>query len=69
MTPAKPSATPRDDRGRFLPIFCDDPNCDGSLELDKEFGSWSWICNGLTHDTDEGPLRACNRSYPARRPT
>lgn len=60
-----PAIKPRGEDGRFLPIFCNDPNCDGSLELDNEFNHARWICNGLTHDTNEGPLRACNRSYAA----
>lgn len=61
------TARPRGEDGRFLPIFCTDPRCDGVLMLDNEYGHHHWICNGLTHDTDVGPLRACSRSYSARR--
>jgi hypothetical protein len=60
-----PGMTPRGKDGRFLLIQCSDPNCDGILQLDYEYGRPSWICNGLTHDTDDGPLRACDRSYDA----
>lgn len=33
--------------------------------LDSMIGQPVWQCDGLTHDTATGPLRACNRSYPA----
>lgn len=56
---------PRDRTGRFLPVLCNDPNCDGKLVLDIQYGHPHWICDGLTHDTDTGPLRPCNRSYDA----
>lgn len=59
------SNIPRDDKGRFLPVICTDPNCGGVLMLDSSFGSPIWQCDGLTHDTDAGPLRPCERSYPA----
>lgn len=65
--PDRVKLTPRDEQGRFLPIFCDNPNCDGELQLDSFFGRAIWSCNGLTHETDTGPLIACNRSYPAAR--
>lgn len=55
----------RDDKGRFLPMQCSDPNCCGTLMLDSSFGGPIWQCDGLTHDTDTGPLRPCGRSYPA----
>lgn len=58
-------AKPRDRVGRFLPVSCNDPNCDGRLVLDMQFGRPQWICDGLTHDTDTGPLRPCERSFEA----
>ncbi len=56
---------PRNEKGRFLPVLCDDPNCGGALQLDSFFGRPVWSCDGLTHETDDGPLIACPRSYPA----
>lgn len=55
--------TPRTPDGRFLRRECDDPNCDGVLCPERSYGSPIWACNGLTHDTDTGPLRACDRSF------
>jgi hypothetical protein len=60
---SKLAPIPRGKDGRFHLIHCDDLNCDGVLQLDYEFGTPRWICNGLTYDTDTGPLRACDRSY------
>lgn len=62
---ANPGMTPRGKDGRFLLIQCADPNCDGILELDYQWGAARWICNGLTYDRDHDPLRACDRSYDA----
>lgn len=60
------SEKPRNESGRFVSPRCDDPNCDGSLtyqpERDGRFETDYWLCDGLTHDTDNGPLRACARS-------
>jgi fructose-1,6-bisphosphatase len=62
---------PRDTNGRFLPRLCNDPNCDGSLVLDSYVSLGVvypvWRCDGLTHQTDDGPLEACGRSYAAAR--
>lgn len=49
---------PRSRNGRFVRITCTDPNCDGELKPDRDD---EWRCNGLTHDTDVGPLYACTR--------
>lgn len=65
----KVKVIPRNEQGRFLPILCDDPNCDGELQADSFFGRAIWSCNGLTHKTDTGPLIACERSYDALRST
>lgn len=53
----------RDKSGRFVSQHCPDPNCSGELvyEDDKWFGP-QLVCDGLTHDTDTGPLRACEYS-------
>jgi len=56
---------PRGTDGRFLPIHCSDPNCDGELEFETQFGMPRWICTGLTHDDRNGPLVACTRSFSA----
>lgn len=57
---------PRDEQGRLASTKCPDPNCGGALvhEVIPE-NPWtpaqhSWRCDGLTHDTDDGPLRACD---------
>lgn len=52
---------PRDDHGRFLSRACPDPNCGGTFQPDR--CGW-WRCDGLTHDTDTGPLYACPREIP-----
>lgn len=54
---------PRLPNGRVLRTLCDDPNCDGVLQPDVMYGRPVWTCDGLTHDTDTGPLRACDRSF------
>ena len=57
--------TPRDDLGRFVSRACTDPNCSGLLILmDRPIGhdGCEWVCNGLSHDSPEGPLRACKRT-------
>lgn len=56
---------PRDDKGRFLALFCNDLNCCGVLMLDSWFGQPVWQCDGLTYDRADGPLRPCTRIYPA----
>ena len=51
---------PFDDRGRFVSRRCPDENCGGVLQVDREeHGHRTWRCDGLTHETDEGPLLAC----------
>lgn len=58
---------PRDKAGRFLPSLCQDPNCEGVLVRDVDrFGRPIWRCDGLTHDRDDGPLRACEREHATR---
>lgn len=54
---------PRDPQGRFLRSLCDDPNCNGVLQPDVAYRRPIWACDGLTHDTDDGPLRACDRTF------
>jgi hypothetical protein len=49
--------------GRFVAVLCPDPNCDGILIPDMYWGNPIWACNGLTHDTDEGELRPCERTF------
>jgi hypothetical protein len=56
-----PVASPREPNGRLLSAKCPDPNCSGTLQEDTFFGRPVWTCDGLTHDTDDGPLRACSR--------
>jgi len=55
--------TPRLPNGRVLRSLCNDPNCNGSLQADTFYGRPVWTCDGLTHDTDDGPLRACDRWF------
>lgn len=52
--------TPRDGRGRILSRRCPDPNCGGTMQLERGdlWNGW-WRCDGLTHYTDDGPLFAC----------
>lgn len=68
MTPA--SLSLRDDRGRFLPVNCPDPNCGGQTVSDFRE---AWVggpqhpiarCDGLTHLDDDSPLFACKREHP-----
>lgn len=64
-------STPRDPAGRFLPALCPDPNCDGKLVYEEHHIAGTvypaLICDGLTHDSDDGELVACARSYDAAR--
>lgn len=53
---------PRDDRGRFFTRRCVDPNCNGELVPNDEWGKNRWRCNGLTY-RGEGPLEACAYSH------
>ncbi len=48
--------------GRWVSTRCPDPNCCGALTI-KEDG-W-WMCDGLTHKTDDGEFEACNYSVEA----
>ena len=57
-------AWPRDAAGRFLSRDCPDRNCGGRMQTERD--GW-WRCDGLTHDTDTGPLRACNETIPPLR--
>lgn len=49
--------------GRFLQRRCTDPNCNGELVADSHLGAPVWLCNGLTHARDDGPLVACQRVF------
>jgi len=46
-----PEVRPRDVAGRFVPLTCPDPNCDGQLvyEADHSYPTTvrGWRCNGL----------------------
>ena len=64
----------REANGRFAPVLCPDPNCDG-----KSVADWdeAWVggsrvpiirCNGLTHIGDDGPMIACERKHLAAQP-
>lgn len=52
---------PHDHRGRFIPLECTDPDCDGKLvyESDRRFGD-HWRCDGLVGPND---LEACTRTH------
>ncbi len=53
--------------GQFLSRWCDDPNCGGSLVATTQpapFHEPVWACDGLTYETDRGPLVSCERGYP-----
>jgi hypothetical protein len=53
--------------GRFLSPNCDDPNCGGRLVATTQpapFHEPIWACDGLTHETDRGPLVACGLEFP-----
>lgn len=58
--------------GRYVPTLCTDPNCGGALQLavheswDGRKDAW-WECDGLTHETDGGPLEVCARAIEAPR--
>jgi len=54
-----PTTFPRDARGRAVRRRCPDPNCDGTMQPDRD--GW-WRCDGLTHITDTGPLFACEEA-------
>lgn len=63
----QPRATPevRDRKGRFVSVFCDDPNCDGKLTRNSIFGDEVWMCDGLTFRDQSGTLFACERTIDA----
>ena len=55
---------PRDVRGRLISRRCPDPNCGGTLRAEADdCGTW-WRCDGLTYETETGPLTACNHAVP-----
>lgn len=56
---------PRDEKGQFFTTRCPDPHCGGNLiyESPGRFGHDGWICGGLTHDRDDGPLYACDYQH------
>ncbi len=54
---------PRDERGRVFTRRCVDPNCDGQLVPDEEWGQHRWRCNGLTYRGEGYPLEACSYSH------
>lgn len=64
---------PRNEHGKFVPHFCDDPNCSGELVYSPSIVNGimtdEWFCNGLTYDRADGPLTACARTVtgPSRR--
>lgn len=48
----------RDDRGRFVPLTCPRPNCDGKLHYE---GNGVWHCDGLVDpENPQNELQACN---------
>jgi hypothetical protein len=57
--------TLRRPNGQFMSHLCPDPNCGGELVVEREEawrgGPTDLIarCDGLTHETDDGPLIAC----------
>lgn len=58
-------AAPRDpETGQFKSRECPDPNCDGYLvrAWDSFDNRHFWRCNGLTHETRDGPLISCNET-------
>lgn len=55
-------ARPRRANGRFVTRVCPDPNCGGSLQPEGD----EWRCDGLTHDTPDGPLYACKHFHDPR---
>lgn len=57
------SRRPRDEKGRIVTRACPDPNCDGELVYEIERGFGLWICNGLTHDGEQGELEACGHHH------
>lgn len=60
---------PRRKNGRFIQRACPDIHCDGELRLleGRQYGRVYrvWACDGLTHDADDGALKACPREYRA----
>lgn len=60
---ARTQLSPRLPNGRFIRVICDDPNCDGTLQPDVSYRRSIWACDGLTHDTPDGTLRACGRTF------
>lgn len=55
---------PRDDKGRFVPLECPDPNCDGTLHLETNWGHKVWHCYGLVIPADDGvELEACTFTH------
>lgn len=48
---------PIDDKGRFVPFMCPDPNCSGKLVLEGDV----WVCDGLVDPNDENKeLQECH---------
>ena len=60
---------PRGEFGQFISRKCPDPNCSGKLVYSEPFVSYGyryggfWYCDGLTYDTETGPLRACRYTH------
>lgn len=50
-------AMPRDENGRFVPLACPVPTCDGTLRYQ---GHRSWECDGLVDpENTNRELQAC----------
>ena len=42
-TPPSEGRRPHDDKGRYVPLLCPDPDCSGMLKLEGDV----WTCDGL----------------------
>lgn len=54
---------PRDEKGHFFSSRCVDPNCEGELIPDDEWGAGRWLCDGMTTRGEGYALEACTYSH------
>lgn len=54
---------PYDSNGRFVSRDCPEPDCGGTLQLEKDGFFREWRCDGLIPDENHMALDACTYTF------